>query len=464
MSPPPVIAFGTNWRLSDPVRAGNSKRTSPRTSPEGSWNRAACFSKITWDAAPIAVALLPNSKGERRVVEMPLMHRVRSGNWSKWAIAAGLAVVSLYLGRHKIDQAFAPSGPRATVESASGGFFFLDGKALTPGATLSEGQTVRTGPSSRASIRLADGSLVEVNERTQFAVRAAWSGQTIQLDRGDVIVQAAKQRRGHLRVMSADTTASVKGTVFAVSAGSAGSLVSVVEGSVEVQQPGSDRLLTRGEQAASSGSLRASGVRNAVAWSENADKWALVGEFASIEKQLAAMPGPALRTEAKLLAYVPANPTVYVAIPNIGGTMRQAMRLIEQRTRDSAVLKTWWESKQAVELKDSLLNLQSVTPMLGDEIVFVYTRDASQNGRGTPLVLATVNPGQQEALRQALAKLTGDHAPEGCYRVTDSLPARVRLSRELGQGQWPGRAGYLGSVCQRNRSAISARRWLAGRT
>ena len=87
-------------------------------------------------------------------------------------------------------------------------------------------------------LRLADGSRVDVNERTELYVTAAWSGQTIQLQRGDIIVKAAKQRRGRLRVLTRDSIASVKGTVFAVSAGMGGSVVSVVEGSVEVNQPG----------------------------------------------------------------------------------------------------------------------------------------------------------------------------------------------------------------------------------
>ena len=81
-----------------------------------------------------------------------------------------------------------------------------------------------------------------------------------------MIVRAAKQRRGHLRVLTRDSIASVKGTVFAVSAGLGGSVVSVVEGSVAVSQPGTEVVLSPGEQAASNPSLAMS-VEEAVSWS-----------------------------------------------------------------------------------------------------------------------------------------------------------------------------------------------------
>ncbi len=109
--------------------------------------------------------------------------------------------------------------------------------SLEAGAAIGERESVRTGPGAHAVLRLADGSMVDVNERTELFVTAAWSGQAIHLQRGDIIVKAAKQRRGRLRVLTRDSIASVKGTVFAVSAGMGGSVVSVVEGSVAVNQP-----------------------------------------------------------------------------------------------------------------------------------------------------------------------------------------------------------------------------------
>ena len=208
--------------------------------------------------------------GMRKVEPMPAVRRRALPVWSRWAIAAGVAALALYLGRGPLDTALAPSGPRATVVNVAGGLYKLPQGALAAGATLTDGEVVRTGYGARAVLRLADGSLVEANERTELSVNAAWSGQSIRLERGDIIVQAAKQRRGHLRVVTRDSVASVKGTVFAVSTGLAGSLVSVVEGSVQVAQPGGEVLLSPGQLAASSTTLEGVPVRETVAWSQDA--------------------------------------------------------------------------------------------------------------------------------------------------------------------------------------------------
>ena len=113
------------------------------------------------------------------------------------AAAAALLIAVVYVGRDTIDAMMAPGGPRATVVSAEGGLYRVAGKApLEAGAAIGERESVRTGPGAHAVLRLADGSTVDVNERTELFVTAAWSGQAIHLQRGDIIVKAAKQRRG----------------------------------------------------------------------------------------------------------------------------------------------------------------------------------------------------------------------------------------------------------------------------
>src|SRR5262245_43792649 len=298
---------------------------------------------------PACRTALAEMRGERRVIAMPQRSSSRWSRWGTLAAAAALFFSVLYLGRDTIDAWMAPGGPRATIVTASGGLYALPGGALEAGAVIGEKEKIRTGPGAHAVLRLADGSTVDVNQRTELFVTAAWSGQAIHLQRGDVIVQAAKQRRGHLRVLTRDSIASVKGTVFGVSAGLAGSVVSVVEGSVAVNQPGRDVLLSPGQQAASNPALTTS-VAQAVSWSPNADEYLqILASFAKIERQIAPFAGP-LRTNSALLSYLPAGAFVYGAVPNLGGKIGQGLAAAEQQAFENAAFKAWWTSDAGVKL------------------------------------------------------------------------------------------------------------------
>ncbi len=359
-----------------------------------------------------------NQPDTGKVVAMPMRPAARRFGAPRWIMAAGIILGSLYAGRDQLDSMLAPGGPRATVEAVMGNLYTNNGNLLAAGATLNEAQAVRTAGGARATLRLADGSTVEVNESSELFVKAAWSGQSIHLERGDVIVQAAKQRRGHLRVITRDSVASVKGTVFTVSTGSAGSYVGVVEGSVAVDQQGSERLLNPGEKANTSAALDQISVREAVAWSPNAEKYyTLLAELAGIEKKLPALPS---RTEARLLSALPANTVIYGALPNLGQTLDQAVRLIEQRSGESAVLKEWWSSSMGVDMKDLVFRINTVSPLLGNEIVFVMLQGAGSDRM--PLLLAEVKNGQQAAVAQAIAKLVAGSHPLP-YRFAGNLLA-----------------------------------------
>lgn len=348
----------------------------------------------------------------------------------KWAIAAGVAAVGLFLGRHTLDDAFAPGGPRATVEASSGTLYAMNAGTLATGATLGDGDAVRTAAGARAHLRLADGTLVEVNERTELSVKAAWSGATIHLERGDIIVRAAKQRNGYLKVVTRDSEAAVKGTIFTVSAGTAGSLVGVVEGSVAVRQPGTDSLLKPGEQATTSAALKKVTVKEAVSWSDERDKhFALLNELAAIEKQL---PAPAARTASKAVSLLPPDVVIYAAIPNLGPTMNQAVSLIEQRSRDNEVLRDWWSTRSAGEMKQVIDKIRVLSPMLGEEVVFMLVKPEM------PLFVAEVKQGQEAALTAELTKLlpapAAFRAANGVLLIAKSEAQLQTLTALLGQG------------------------------
>src|SRR6185503_16163677 len=206
------------------------------------------------------------------------------------AAAASLLIALVYVGRDSIDVIMAPAGPRATVVSTEGGLFRIAAGSVQAGAAIGARDSVRTGPGARAVLQLADGSRVDVNERTELFLAAAWSGQTIHLQRGDIIVNAAEHRRGGLRVRTRDSIASAKGTIYAVSAGVGGSVVSVVEGSVTVNQRGKELVLKPGDQVASLPAL-ASSVAQAVSWSPDSQQLLeRLASFVKIEQEPANVP------------------------------------------------------------------------------------------------------------------------------------------------------------------------------
>src|SRR5260370_14799495 len=83
------------------------------------------------------------------------------------------------------------------------------------------------------------------------------------------------------------------------------------------------------------------------AWSRNSAKYlALMGDFALLQKQIEAIPGPGLRYSSDLLPYVPDHAVVYAAIPNLATTLGEASRLFQERLQQSPALRDWWREQQ----------------------------------------------------------------------------------------------------------------------
>src|SRR5262245_9843410 len=191
------------------------------------------------------------------------------------------------------------------------------------GDALKAGEPVRTAAGSRAIIELADGTRIEMRERSQLSLSGTYDGVRINLARGSVIVEAAKQRNGHLYVGTEDCTVSVVGTVFAVSTGVKGSRVSVLEGEVKVAQSSSaEQAVHPGEQMTTTASLTPVSIQDEISWSRNLDTYlALLRALADVNAFLHnRVPGPQLRFTSTLLPLVPANTVVYGAFPNLSST------------------------------------------------------------------------------------------------------------------------------------------------
>jgi hypothetical protein len=227
-------------------------------------------------------------------------------------------------------------------------------------------------------------------------------------------VQAAKQRSGRrLYVATDDGLVSVKGTIFSVNHGTKGSRVAVIEGVVKVDFGNNTADLTAGQEATSSPTVAKVPIQNEIAWSKNSAKYlALLGDFAVLQKQFAAIPGPGLRYSSDLLAYVPDNTVIYASIPNLTNTLGEASRIFQDRLQQSPELRSWWKQQQKAngpKLDDVLNQVKTFSSYLGDEIVFAVGKDKDGQTYTAPVVLAKVQQdGLEDFLQKAGSKLSSD--------------------------------------------------------
>src|SRR5215212_2686728 len=334
----------------------------------------------------------------------------------RWGIAAAL-VIGFGLLPIPFMQRFWPYGDfEATVQAAEGQVFQVadtQTASVSAGAKLQRGEKVRTAKDGRAVIHLRDGSLIEMKDRSELYLTKNGQGTTIHLDRGSIVVEAAKQKDGKLFVESGDSLVSVTGTVFSVNNGTKGSRVSVIEGEVNLNHAGKDRVLRPGEQITTNPAITTIPVKDEVAWSRKADHYAAVlNGLASVKDALKKVQQPGVRTSTHLLDLMPENTVVYAALPNFANTIVESHRVIQERMSQNAALRQWWEKEQAGRAQNMDQVVETIRQFgsyLGDEIAVSVSID--DQGKPTePLVLAELknSEGFRQFLEQQIAKFAGD--------------------------------------------------------
>jgi hypothetical protein len=338
----------------------------------------------------------------------------------RWVTAVAAVLLLTMVGYVVFDKLAVPAGARARVESVDGALYKVSANGEQPlhaGEEVAEGEKLRTPAGSRAMVRLRDGSLVEMNEHAEFSVSLRRKDTTVHLDRGDIIVQAAKRLAGHLYVAAPDCTVSVTGTVFSVNSGLKGSRVSVVEGEVRVAESGLTRVLHPGDQLSTNASVGAAPMREELAWSKDRDKLlALLGEFNHLSRKMEAVQLPGLRYQSRILPALPQSSLLVASVPNYSDAIQQANKLFQQELQTSSVLRDWWQQvNQAkpgagIGLEMMIDKVHDLGQYLGNEIVF--SMSLGDKGHPVPLIAAEVSkPGLKAFLEQQIAVLHGKDAP-----------------------------------------------------
>jgi FecR protein/Protein of unknown function (DUF3352)/Putative zinc-finger len=357
----------------------------------------------------------------------------------RWAIAATLLVGVTFVA-YTLYQRYSYSyGVAGEVYAANGTIYKVtdtDSRPLAVGEKIQRGERVRTAKDGSAVVRLTDGSLVEMSERAEVNISENSGGTTVNLARGQVIVEAAKQRNRHLYVATDDALVSVTGTIFSVNSATKGSRVSVLEGEVHVGHQGQDEVLHPGDQTTTNTSLERVAIKDEVRWSRNVERYTnLMTQLAALRKDLnTRVPRPGVRYSTRLLDLMPEGTVLYGALPNLSNTIAESHKIMQERIRQNPALREWWQ-KENGQSKGDGANLNQVIDRvrefgkyLGSEIA-VGAQLGAKGEPENPLVIGELSDaeGFRPFLEQQIAQLKAQEKNGPSIRIIDD-PATAQPS------------------------------------
>ena len=301
----------------------------------------------------------------------------------------------------------------AVMMASNGPVYRVSGaqnQLVNAGEKINRGERLRTAKGSTAMLKLADGTQIEMAERSEVALTDNPDGTTINLNQGNVIVEAAKQKNGkHLYVKTDEALVSVVGTIFSVNNGTKGARVSVVEGEVHVEHNSKEDKLLPGDQVTTNASIEKVAIKQEVSWSRNSQKYdQMLAEVAKLRSDIAAIPRPGVRNSTRNLDVMPEGTVFYVALPNLTETLNASYNLVQQRVEANPELNAWM-SKQGANraVADKAFGqLREFGSYLGEEITMSFELDA-KGEPNEPLFVADLK--NADALRAAIEKLENSH-------------------------------------------------------
>jgi FecR protein/Protein of unknown function (DUF3352)/Putative zinc-finger len=349
----------------------------------------------------------------------------------RWAIAATLVVGFTFVAYTLYQRYTYSYGVAGTVDVAQGTVYKVtdtDSRPLAVGEKIERGERIRTAKDAGATVRLNDGSLVEMRERSEFYVSENSQGTTVNLARGLVIVEAAKQRNRHLYVRTDDALVSVTGTIFSVNSATKGSRVSVIEGEVHVDHQGQDRVLHPGDQTTTNATLEPIAIKDEIKWSRNAERYTnLMTQLTAMRKDLnTKVQRPGVRYSTRLLDLMPEGTVLYGALPNLTNTIAQSHEIMQKRIQQNPALREWWQKENhqskadGANLNQVMERVREFGKYLGSEIA--VSAQLGANGEPqNPLVVGELSDaaGFRPFLEQQLAQLKTQGTNGPSIRIID---------------------------------------------
>jgi hypothetical protein len=348
----------------------------------------------------------------------------------KWAIAATL-VVGFTFAAYTLLRSYNYSGVAGTVDLAQGTVYKItdtDSRPLAVGEKIQRGEKIRTAKDASATVRLNDGSMVEMRERSEFYVSENSHGTTLNLARGNVIVEAAKQHDRHLYVATNDALVSVTGTIFSVNSATKGSRVSVIEGEVHVDHQGEDKVLHPGDQTTTNVSLEPVAIKDEIKWSRNAERYTnVMAQLTALRKDLnAKVTRPGVRYSTRLLDLMPEGTVLYGALPNLTGTIAESHRIMQERIQQNPALREWWQKENhqsngdAADLNQLINRVREFGKYLGSEIA-VGAQLGANGEPENPLVIGELSDaaGFRPFLEGQIAQFKSNEKGAPSIRIID---------------------------------------------
>ena len=359
-----------------------------------------------------------------------------------WRLAAAAVILLAVVGLSvRTDILTIEAGGLIRIEDANGEVFrVLDAitSSVRAGDTISfeDAKFLRTGKDSQAMLRLEDGSLVEVGERAELAVRdrrpfwrRSGGDAVIDLHRGSVIVEASDQGSGHLFVETSEAQVAVTGTVFAVNHGIKGSRVTVIEGEVHVDHARETDVLHAGDQTTTRATLERVPIEKEIAWSRKVDQHlALLREWSRVGREIdREVRGPGERYDTALLDRIPTGTAIFLGIPNFSDALGQAYDRMQTKIASNELLARWWQESVAESGADAKIavaidRIRSYGRMIGQEVVVAVGPDTESTGSRGEHVLVAARVVDAAGLRALAERDLVGEIGRGIALVGDPLP------------------------------------------